>query len=131
MPAFAAIALTDRQPTPATHTFVPFDQANGVAELRVPGTSPIADKKLTISRRLSANRYRVKTVLSVPIVQTEVINGISRPVVVRTGYGEFTFTFADSATEQERNDLEGMLADSLGVAKTLIHGVVVGNQGIY
>jgi len=131
MPAFTAITLLDRQSTPVAHVFNPSAKPGDVAEFRAGTGVPIADKKMTLSLREANGRYRGKMVLAAPVVQTETINGISRPVVVRTHYAELNVTFAASSTEEERNDFIGLVESALDPAITVVDGMIVGLKGIY
>jgi len=67
----------------------------------------------------------------VPVVSTQVINGISTPVIVRTAYVDSTFTFDATSSEQERKDIVGMFASSLDSTKVLVNDTLVKLQGIY
>jgi len=40
-----------------------------------------------------------------PVVQDSVVNGVSRPTVVRTSYGEITLSADGASSTQERDDL--------------------------
>jgi len=67
----------------------------------------------------------------VPIVQTQTINGVSTPVVVRTGYAEATFSFDASSSEQERKDVVGMFYSSLATGAVLVNDTITKTQGIW
>jgi hypothetical protein len=41
----------------------------------------------------------------VPVVQDTVVNGVSKPAVVRTSYADLTFTFDGTSTADERSDV--------------------------
>jgi hypothetical protein len=69
--------------------------------------------------------------LSVPVVQTQTINGVSTPVVVRTAYADVNFTFDATSTTQERKNLVGMMADALAAGKVLVNGAIVDLEGVY
>jgi hypothetical protein len=130
MPDFSTVVLTDRQGTPVAHNFQPASEKDGVFSYRETDGSPVGDKKLTVSLRPTGSRHKVKMVLTVPIVQDETINGISRPVVVRNAYGEINLNFDDSSSLQERSDLVGMLASALSAASTL-DAVATGLENLY
>jgi hypothetical protein len=89
------------------HTFKPYAKtADGVFEFREVTGVPIGDPKITIqSRKTAAGKYQTKIKGSWPIVQTQTINGISTPVVVRTAYIDTTLTFEGTSTIQERKDV--------------------------
>lgn len=132
MPQLQTLVLTDRTPTTAVdHTFQPRDIKNGVGTVVESTGVPIGDKRFTISLRQVNNRYRAQMQLAVPVVQTQTINGVSTPVIVRTAYADLTFTFDSASTEQERTDVVGMLMDALGTGQALVHDTVVKLQGVY
>lgn len=132
MPQLQSLVLTDRTPTTAVdHTFAPRDIKSGVGAVVESTGVPIGDKRFTVSLRQVNNRYKAQMQLAVPVVQTQTINGIDTPAVVRTAYADLTFTFDATSTEQERNDIVGMLASALGTSKTLVNDTVVKLQGVY
>lgn len=133
MPQLQAISLLDRESTPIAHSFVPKDilQPGNIGRVSRNSGVLVGEELLTISSRKTGRRIRTKIVLSVPVVQTQTISGISTPVVVRTGYAELNFTFDDTSTTQERNNLVGMLAGALGTTKTLVNDAVINGEGIY
>lgn len=132
MPQLQTLVLTDRTPTTAVdHTFQPRDIKSGVGSVVESSGVPIGDKRFTISLRQVNNRYRAQMQLAVPVLQTQTINGVSTPVVVRTAYADLTFTFDNASTEQERDDIVGMLASALSESKTLVNDTVVKLQGVY
>lgn len=132
MPQLQTLVLTDRTPTTAVdHTFQPRDIKSGVGSVVESSGVPIGDKRFTISLRQVNSRYRAQMQLAVPVVQTQTINGVSTPVVVRTAYADVTFTFDNASTEQERTNLVGMLQSSLAESKVLVNDTVVKLQGVY
>lgn len=133
MPQLQNLVLKDRTPvTPVDHTFVPRDITNNVGTVAESTGVPIGDKRFTISlNRTAGGKYKAVVQLTVPIVQNQTVSGVVSPVIVRTAYAKIDFTFDQSSTEQERNDIVGMLADSLTVGKTLVNDTVVKLQGVY
>lgn len=137
MPQLQNVVLKDRKATPVDHTFTPLNIQSGVASVVETTGVPVGNSKLTISLRQTSatnggtGRYKADLKLAVPVVATQVINGVSTPVVVRTAYADVTFTFDQTSSEAERNDLVGMLADSLATGKVLINDTVVKLQGVY
>lgn len=122
MPAFANLVLTDRAATPVNHTFVPFDHdpKTGVVSWKTEGSVLAARRTFSQSLRISpSGRIRVLQKMVIPIVQTQTINGIDTPVVVRTSYSNHEFVFDSRSTEQERIDHVGMAFSSLDAAKVL------------
>jgi len=105
MPAFANIVINDDAATPVAHTYVPRDIVNNVATFVESNGTPIGDNTVTASLRRTTNgRYKGLIKCRFPIVQTQTINGVSTPVVVRTTDASMEFTFDASSTEQERKD---------------------------
>lgn len=131
MPQLQSLVLTDRKATPVAHTFTPVDIQQNVGTVSERTGSPIADPIYSISNRKSGDNFKVTAKLAVPIVQTETINGVSRPIVVRTAYVQTTFTFSKDSTEEERDDVVGMLASSFDTSKTLVNDTLVKLEGVY
>ncbi len=132
MPALQSISILDRTPvTPVAHVFQPRDVLNGVG-LVVNGSGvPVSDEKLSVAMKKSGNTFRGKLTLTVPVVATETINGVSSPKVIRTAYISLDCTFDALSTTQERTNIVGMLADALGTSKTLVHKALVDLEGVY
>jgi len=132
MPQLQNLVLTDRAATPVNHTFTPINiDANGVGVVAETGGVPIGEAKYTLQNRRVNGRFKVQLKLSVPVVQTQTINGVSTPTVVRTAYVDSVFTFDSTSTEQERKDLVGLFQSSLDSSKTLVNDTVVKLQGVY
>lgn len=133
MPQLQNLVLTDRAATPVAHTFTPRSRdLNGVGTVAESTGVPIGDPKLSISTSKTASgRYKTTIKFAVPIVQTQTINGISTPVVVRVSYVDATFTFDPASLEAERNNVVGMFADSLAPSKALVNDTLVKVQGIW
>lgn len=131
MPTLQNLSILDRETTPVAHVFTPRNVISGVG-LVVRNTGvPVGEERFTVTMRKSGNRFRGKLTLTMPTVATEVINGISVPKIVRTAYASLEVTFEETSTTQERTNLIGMLADSLGVSKVLVHNSLVGLEGVY
>ena len=132
MPQLQNLVLTDRAATPVAHTFTPINiDANGVGTVAETGTVPVGEPKFSIQNKRVNGRFKVTLKLSVPVVQTQTINGISTPTVVRTAYVDSTFTFDGTASEQERKDIVGMFQSSLDPAKVLVNDTLIKLQGVY
>lgn len=132
MPSLQNLVMTDRAATPVNHTFTPRGMQGNVGELVETTGVPIGDSRCTISlNRTSNNRYKAVLKIEVPVVQTQTVNGVTQPVVVRKAYAEATFSFDGASTTQERNDIVGMLSSAMAANKPLFHDTVVGLQGIY
>lgn len=136
MPALQSMVVTDRAATPVNFTLVPDGEGAGSGVYTVSAADPtgvsISKKKFSISRRKSANgRIRTTIKFYVPVMATEVINGVSNPVVIKEGFVDLTFNMDPKHTEQERNDIVGMLASALATTKVLVHDTVVRDQDVY
>jgi len=131
MPQLQNLVLTDRATTPVAHTFTPRDISNGVASVIETSGVPVGENRLSLSMRRTATKMKGRLVLTMPIVQNETINGITRPVVVRTAIASVDVTYDPTSSEQERTNLMGMLADSLGTGKVLVHDTFVKLQAVY
>ena len=133
MAQLTTLSLTDRASTPVTHVFKPYgiNPRDGVATLIEPGTAPVGDSRFTIRGRKVGSRWKQSIRLVVPVVQTQVINGISTPVVVRRARASVEFEFDDSSSAQERKDIVGMTMDSLGASKALVNSVLIDLEGTW
>lgn len=132
MPQLTNLVLTDRKATPVAHTLVPINlDKNGVAYVAETTGVPVADIGMSISTRRVNDRIKSRLVITVPVVQTETINGISKPKVVRSSVTAVDFTFSRESSEAERNDVVGMLASALETSKVLVNDAIVKAQGIY
>lgn len=133
MPQLQNLVLTDRTPvTPVDHTFIPREIANGVGTVVESTGVPVGNSSVSVSlRKTPSGKFKGTLRLAAPVVQTETISGVSRPVVVRTAYAALELTFDETSTEQERTDLVGMLASALGTGKTLVNDTMVKLQGVY
>lgn len=132
MPQLQSVVLTDRTPvTPVNLTFVPRDIKDGVGETVNNAGIPIGEKRLTVSMKRTGTRFKGEVRLTLPVVVTEVINGISTPKVVRTGYVNLSTSFDETASEQERTDGVGLMLSALGTTKVLVNDALVKNEGVY
>lgn len=131
MPQLQSISLNDRETTPVAHAFTPRDVIDGTGTVvRYTGILT-GEETLTVSSRRSGGKLRAKLTLKVPVVQTETINGISTPKVVRTSFVACDFVFDETSTEQERKNLIGMMQDAFTPAKLLVNDAIVKGEGIY
>lgn len=132
MPARANVVINDRAATPVAHTFTPDgDDANGVHVFTEKTGVPAGDARLTASLRNTNGKYRPSLRLTLPVVQTQTINGVSSPVVVRTAYVELNCTFDALSTLQERKDAIGLMANSLASSQTMLDPFLTQLADIY
>lgn len=131
MPQLQNLVLTDRATTPVAHTFTPKDIVGNIATVAETGGVPIGNNTYSVSLRQTDGRSKATIKAAFPIVQTETINGVSQPKVVRVARVSMEFDFANTSSESERNNVVGMIADSLGANKTLVNDVLVKLQNVY
>lgn len=132
MAARANLVINDRATTPVAHTFSPDgDDTNGVHIFTEKTGVPAGDSRYTASLRRSNGKYKANLKLSLPVVQTQTVNGVSAPVIVRTAYVELTATFDALSTDQERKDAIGLMANSLLPAQTQINSLLTGLENIW
>lgn len=132
MAARANLVVKDRASTPVDHTFTPDgDDANGVHVFSEKTGVPAGNARYTAQIRYSRGKYRPTLRLAVPVVQTQTINGISNPVVVRTAFIDVSMTFDSTSTTQERADAIGMIYNSMAATQTMINDMIVNLSDIY
>lgn len=127
------LVLTDRAATPVNHTFVPEKIEGAVASVVESSGIPIGNNRvsISISRTKDNGRYKPSIRFTFPVVQTEIINGVSRPAVVRTAYADLSFTFDPTSTTQERKDVVGMVQSALDASKALTNNTIVNLENVY
>lgn len=128
----ANLVIKDRASTPVDHTFSPDgDDANGVHVFSEKTGVPAGNPRFTASLRNSNGKYRPTLKLAVPVVQTQTINGVNSPVVVRTAYVELSATFDALSSTQERADAVGLMYNSMAAVQTQINDLLVNLSDIY
>lgn len=132
MSARSNLVLNDRAATPVAHTYSPDgDDTNGVHLFSEKTGVPAGNPRFTAGLRQSNGKYRPTLRLTLPVVQTQTINGVSAPVIVRTAYAEVNFTFDALSTDQERKDCVGLMASALATSQTQINDMIVNLSDIY
>lgn len=133
MPQLQSLVLADRTtPTPVNHTFTPSGiNQQGVGEVVNSSGVPVGSERVTVSMKKSNTRYKGSVRLTLPVLVTETINGVSNPVVARVAYVNMDFSFDEKSTEQERKNAVGMAADALASGKVLINDTLTKLEGIY
>lgn len=90
---------------------------NGVASLVVSTGVPLGDKRLTVSRtRTNQGREKVVFKMTIPVVATATVDGVSRPTITKVAYGDLTFSFDGLSTTAERLAARSLMADMLSNA---------------
>lgn len=132
MAARGNLVLKDRASPVVNHTYTPDgDDVNNVHVFSEKTGIPAGNPTYTIALKKTADTYRPTIRLKVPVVQTQTINGVSSPVVVRTALVEVNFVFAATSLPQERADAVGLILESLQTAQTQINDLVVNLSDIY
>lgn len=133
MSARTNLILKDQtDPTPVDHTFRPNgDDANGVHQYWETGVVPAGRPTFTISLNRGKDVIRATIRLAVPVLQTQTINGIATPVVVRTARIEMSTIFASNSTGQERKDAIAFLRNALAPDQTQIYQLLVDAEEIW
>jgi len=133
MPQLQQTVLLDRRSTPVSHTFNPRDITGGIGTVIESAGVPIGNNRLSVglSQVAASGRYKATVKLAMPVVQTQTINGVDTPVVVRTAYADLQFTYESASSTQERDDIVALLRAALDPTKALINDVVVNLQGVY
>lgn len=122
MPQLSAVVLKDHADSDVT--FNPRDIANGVATLANSTGVPLGDRQVSIARnRTATGRQKVTMKMAIPIVQDSVVNGISKPTIVRSAYADVTMTFEATSSTVERQDALAFLKSFLGNT-TLVKPIV-------
>jgi hypothetical protein len=131
MPATSSVTLTDR--SAASHVFTPVQPVNGVHTFIKKDSNgvPIGESQLSVSLRKTPENRLVRLKLLMPVVQTETVNGVSTPVVVRKNWADVEFTFNDSSDTAEREVLVGLMADALTSSQTMLDAVITDLEGLY
>jgi hypothetical protein len=134
MPALQNLVLTDRTtPTAVSHTFTPRGhEGKDGGRVVEAGAVPLVDSHFTIEPwKTPSGRFRVRLRLSVPIAQTQTINGVSVTIAARVSRATVDFDFAPDSTQAERNNVVGMIADSLGTSKTLVNDALTKLENVW
>lgn len=108
MATYTDLTIYDRTPvTPVLHTFVPMGRENGStsARWREAGTVPAGDKIITAdSKRLNDGGYRLSMKMSLPVLGTQTLGGITTYPVLDQSLGVLEFRFSANSTLQQRKD---------------------------
>lgn len=134
MAQYAPITVLDGKPTPASHTFVPngespkdpainrFKESTGVKK---------GDNLLTTSLREQGTNSKFRMQLTLPVMVTETINGVSVPRVVRTIFIDMSMVFDELSTQQERKDAQILLSNLLKGNQPVIDGQIQSLEVVY
>lgn len=132
MPQLTSLVLKDGKATPANHTFTPRDIVNGVATVAESSGIPIGDTRISVSQTRNSNgRHKHTTKFVVPVLQTETINGVSTPKIVRTAFAEVHFNFDQTSNEAERKDVIAYVSQAFLSTSALTFESASKLEGIY
>ncbi|DAD50638.1 coat protein [ssRNA phage SRR6960507_2] len=132
MAARGNLILKDRASPVVNHTYTPDgDDTNNVHVYSEKSGVPAGNPQFTIALKKTSDTWRPTIRLKVPVVQTQTINGISSPVVIRTALVEVNFVFSALSTPQERADAVGLIVESLQTAQTQINDTIVNLSDVY
>lgn len=130
MPAISTIVVPDAATTPVNHTFTKMKTSGDQAFfLEQSATSSLGYWPLTLSQRSPLSQqtekvYRSKLSLAMPVVSSEVINGITRPRLEYTLRSNVEHIVPAEAALQNRKDLRkvtvGIMNDAswIGMVET-------------
>jgi hypothetical protein len=133
MPSMANVVLTDRAGTPVNHTFTPQgSEGDGGGRYAKASASSLGDYVFkVVPRRTPTGRRKIDLDLSLPVLVTETINGVSSYAVARTSRASATFDFPADATLQERKDIVGMLYTALAAATSQVDSVLTVGENVW
>lgn len=132
MAQLQSVVLKDRKSTPVSHTFVPRSVIDGIGTVVENGSVAMGEQQLSVSKRKTpGGRQKTVVKLVLPVVATETINGVQRPVIIDTDYATITFDFGPTSTQSRRSDVQGMVEDAMKADKTLIHASVVNLETVW
>lgn len=132
MASLQNLVLKDRAATPVDHTFTPRSVRDGVGVVVENGSVAMGENSVSLSQRRTENGRQKTTMKMVfPVVADEIINGVSRPVIIDTDYVTITYDFGPTSTTARRNNVQGMVEDSQKSSKTLIKASVVDLESVW
>jgi len=118
--AITTIVVPDAATTPVNHTFQPITVDGGAIATWREQTAAVASGFWSLVSKfrtpLAGQRdkmYRIQISVGIPVLVTEVINGISVPKVARTSRASVEFLLPEDGTLQERKDLRKILTGVL------------------
>lgn len=132
MPQATTITVNDREATPVAHVFTPAGENTEGSWVFVNKSVeyPAGREKITV-RLSTATRAKVRIVLGIPVMATEVINGVSTPKQVRFAEGVVELRFDTLSTTQERKNMVGLLANLLASGQATMNTVLTDLEDLY
>lgn len=132
MASLTNVVLKDRASTPVSHTYTPRDVVSGTGTLTETSGIPFGAPLLALSMKPSqSGNYVGRLKLSIPVVETTVVGGVTQTVVARTARADLRLQFDQRSTTEERKNFIGQLYSALGVDQTLIMKSFVDLESIW
>lgn len=111
-------------------TFLPHEiTSQNVARLRTNAETVIGAEELSVQARDAVNNRRVTVKVTLPVVQNEVINGITTPKVVRQQIATVELSLPKTSIKGDRKRARSLIASALSNA--LIAAVIDSNESLY
>lgn len=127
MAQLTSIVLNDGT---ADVTFLPHEiTSQNVARLRTNAETVIGAEELSVQARDAVNNRRVTVKVTLPVVQNEVINGITTPKVVRQQIATVELSLPKTSIKGDRTRARNLIANALSNA--LIAAVIDSNESLY
>lgn len=131
MPQMKTITLTKRTDG-SNVSFAPNAVDKGVTSFVSSSGVPIGDARITSSITANQNgRRRVTLKLTVPVVQDQIVNGVSRPTVVRVAYADVTLNFDGTSNEDERRNVAGYLEQMFSGSQETLSPVITKLENLF
>lgn len=134
MPSLQTITLTDRKATPTNIVMTPIGKTkDGYALLRhEDGGAAVGQRTLEVGSSANGSGVvRSELKYKAPKVQSEIINGVSRPVKVGETTVVISVISGDTVTEAELNDIIGEAVSAFLPAKVLVNDTFVKRQRVW
>lgn len=133
MASITNVILKDRAPTPVNHTFTPRGVEGGTGLLTETSGVPFGAPSLSVSMRQSKQTggFVGRLKLSIPVVENQVVNGVSSTVVSRVARADLQVTFDKYSTDQERKNLLGELSSALDPTQTFLMASLVNLEAVW
>lgn len=127
MAQLTSIVLNDGT---ADVTFLPHEiTSQNVARLRTNAETVIGTEELSVQARDAVSNRRVTVKVTLPVVQNEVINGITTPKVVRQQIATVELSLPKTSLKSDRKRARSLIASALSNA--LIAAVIDSNESLY
>lgn len=132
MPAVVPVVLSNHAPSsPVTYTVHPAGQPkdDGVWEWQGDNSIPAQRVRLTskVNRITPGKRMKSEVRVVLPIVETQVINGVSQQVVVDYNYATVSMDMSAKATNASRGETAAYAASAVLPGSVVYTSVVQGN----